>query len=38
MEVAPRYKLLTLLTVFNVYMLLNLLYTAKPEACMPIYI
>ena len=38
MEVALRYKLLTLLTLFNVYILLKLFYTAKLEACMPIYI
>ena len=38
MEVAPRYKLLTLLTLFNTYILLKLLYTAKTEAYIPIYI
>ena len=38
MEVAPRYKLLTLLTLFNTYILLKLLYTAKTLACMPTYI
>ena len=34
MDVAPRYKLLTLLTLFK---LLKLLYTAKTLACKPIY-
>ena len=34
-KVAPRYKLLTLLTLFK---LLKLLYTAKILACMHIYI
>ena len=35
MEVAPRYKLMTLLTLF---ILLKLLYTATTLACMPVYI
>ena len=35
MEVAPRYKLLTLLTLFILYKLLN---TACTLACMPVYI
>ena len=47
MEVAPRYKLLTLLTLLALltlwtllalFILLELLYTAKTLACMPIYI
>ena len=35
MEVAPRYNLFTLLTLF---ILFKLLYTAETLACMPIYI
>ena len=35
MEVAPRYKLLTLLTLF---IQLKLLYTAHTLACVPTYI
>ena len=38
MEVAPRYKLLTLfalLTLFSLLMLSKLLYTAQTEAYMP---
>ena len=44
MEVAPRYKLLklltwfTMLTLFTLLTLLRLLYTAKTLACMPSYI
>ena len=47
MEVAPRYKLTTLLTLltwftllklFTLCIQLKLLYTAKTLACMPIYI
>ena len=47
MEVAPRYKLMTLLTLFIVltwftllilFILLKLLYTATTLACMPVYI
>ena len=47
MEVAPRYKLLTLLslltlltwlTLLSLFKLLKLFYTAKTLACMPIYI
>ena len=40
MEGAPRYKLLTLLTLFPWFALLTLLkmlYTAKALACLPIY-
>ena len=47
MEVAPRYKLMTLLTLFIVltwftlltlFILLKLLHTAKTLAFMPVYI
>ena len=38
MEVAPRYKLLTLLTLLTLFIQLKLLYTAKTLACMAIYI
>ena len=35
---APRYKLLALLTWFTLFILLKLLYTATTLACMPVYI
>ena len=50
MEVAPRYKLMTLMTPFilltwftlltmlTLFILLKLLYTATTLACMPVYI
>ena len=38
MEVAPRYKQLTLMTLLTLFILLKLLYTATTLACMPVYI
>ena len=38
MEVAPRYKQLTLMTLLTLFILLKLLYTASTLACMPVYI
>ena len=38
MEVAPRFKVITLLTWFTLFILFKLLYTAKTLACMPTYI
>ena len=37
MEVAPHYTLLTLLTLFVLSILFQLLYTALTIACMPVY-